>query len=56
MALKVGDVALVSPFGSTTPIWALLYGALIFKRETLGRRHVAVAVLVVLGGSLLVAR
>ena len=56
MALKAGDIAVVSPLSSIAPICALLYGALIFKRETLGTRHVAVAILVVIGGIMLVTR
>ena len=56
MALRAGDIAIVAPLSSIAPIWALLYGALIFKREVLGARHVGVAGLVVIGGILLVAR
>ena len=54
MALRAGDVTIVSPLSSVAPICALLYGALIFKREALGKRHVAVAILLVIGGILLV--
>lgn len=56
MALRAGDVTIVSPLSSVAPICALLYGALIFKRETLDTRHVAVAILVVIGAILLVTR
>jgi drug/metabolite transporter (DMT)-like permease len=56
MALRVGDVTVVATLSSIAPVWALLYGALMFRRETLGARHVAVAVLVVVGGILLVSR
>ena len=56
MALRAGDVAIVSPLSSIAPICALIYGVLVFRREKLGTRHVAVAVLVVIGGILLVTR
>ena len=55
-AIKVGGVTLTAPLASTAPLWALLFGALIFRREALGHRHVLVAVMVVIGAVLIITR
>lgn len=55
-AIKVGGVTLTAPLASTTPLWALLFGALIFRRETLGYQHILVAILVVIGAVLIITR
>lgn len=55
-ALKIGDVVIAASLSSTAPLWGLFYGAVIFKREVLGLRHLVVAALVVSGGALLVTR
>ena len=55
-AIKVGGVTLTAPLASTTPLWALLFGALVFRRETLGYQHIVVAVLVVIGAALIITR
>lgn len=56
LALQKGTVTLVSPLAATSPLWALLFGALVFKREQLGLKHLGVAVLIVLGGALILLR
>lgn len=53
-ALSRGDVTIVAPLASTVPLWALLFGALVFKRETLRPRNYLIAMLVVAGAILLV--
>ena len=55
-ALAIGRVVVVTPIISTAPLFGLLYGALIFKREVLGWRHLLAGVLVVVGGALIVSR
>jgi len=55
-AIKVGGVTLTAPLASTTPLWTLLFGALIFRRESLGFQHIVVAVLVVIGAALIITR
>ena len=55
-AISRGDVTVAAPFASTTPLWALVFGALFFRHERLGPRHGAVAILVVLGAVLIVTR
>lgn len=54
-AIGLGAVTLVAPLASTAPLWTLALGALIFRNEALGRRHLAVALLVFLGTALVVA-
>jgi drug/metabolite transporter (DMT)-like permease len=48
-ALGLGALMLVSPLLATTPIWTLLLGVTLFRSETLGWRHLWVALLVVVG-------
>lgn len=55
-ALKFGDVVIAAALSSTAPLWALFYGAVVFRREILGARHLMVAALVVAGGALVVTR
>ncbi|MEL7344540.1 MAG: DMT family transporter [Pseudomonadota bacterium] len=55
-ALDSGDVVIATPIIAIAPLCGLLYGAYIFRSETLGRRHVLTASLVVVGGILLVTR
>ena len=55
-AVYLGGVTLAAPLVATSPIWALLFGYLIFKNETLGYRHIFVAGLVVIGSILIVIR
>lgn len=54
-ALGLGTVSLVSPLASTVPLWVLLMGAFVFRNETLGRKHLLVAVLMVTGSVLIVS-
>ncbi|MAM60773.1 DMT family transporter [Maritimibacter sp. UBA3975] len=56
MALSRGTVTLVSPLAATTPLWTLAFGALLFKREQLGLKHLAIALMVVIGAALIVTR
>ena len=52
-AISLGEVLLVAPIASLVPLWALAFNVLIFRVETVGLRHLGVAVLVVLGVSLI---
>lgn len=53
-ALGAGRVTLAAPLASTTPLWALFFGAAVFRTERVTLRHLAVAALVVAGASLIV--
>lgn len=53
-ALSRGDVTVVAPLAATTPLWALLFGVAIFRRETLRPRNYLIAALVVTGAIILV--
>jgi len=55
-AMKLGGVSLAAPLAATAPLWALMFGYFIFKNETLTRRHLLVALMVVLGSVLIVTR
>jgi drug/metabolite transporter (DMT)-like permease len=55
-ALSSGDVTVVAPLAAASPLWALLMGWLVFRSERLTWHHLAVAVLVVAGGMLVIAR
>ncbi|MZR12648.1 EamA family transporter [Maritimibacter sp. DP07] len=55
-ALSLGALTLVSPLSGTVPLWALAFGAIIFRRETLGLKHLAIALCVVIGGALILTR
>ncbi|MEM9106758.1 MAG: DMT family transporter [Pseudomonadota bacterium] len=55
-AIKLGGVTLTAPLASTAPLWALFFGALIFRREALGLQHIVVACMVVLGAMLIITR
>ena len=56
MALLLGDVVIAAPLASTTPFWALVFGALIFRREQLKPHHVFISMLTCAGAILLVTR
>ncbi|MEM1315327.1 MAG: DMT family transporter [Pseudomonadota bacterium] len=53
-ALGAGEVVVAAPLASTTPLWALLFAALVFRVERISARHVAVAALVVAGAAMIV--
>ena len=53
-AIYLGGVVLAAPLAATAPIWALLFGFLIFKNEKLGLQQFIVAMFVVLGSILIV--
>lgn len=55
-AIRLGDIILVAPLISTTPLWTLLLGVVFFRRERFGRRDALMATLVVLGAVLIVTR
>jgi len=56
MALEVGDVVVVAPLAATTPLWALAYGVLFFRKEKLVTHHVYMVLLVVVGAVLIATR
>ncbi|MEC7764077.1 MAG: DMT family transporter [Pseudomonadota bacterium] len=56
VALTLGTLTLVSPLAGTVPLWALTLGLLVFKRETLKPKHFVIALLIVVGGALIVTR
>lgn len=53
-ALGLGAVTVVAPVAATTPLWTLLFGAVIFRREALTLRHLLITALVFAGAVLLV--
>ena len=55
-AVYLGGVTLAAPLVATSPIWALLFGYVIFRNEALGPRHLFVSSLVVIGSILIVLR
>ncbi|WP_238367350.1 DMT family transporter [Mesobacterium pallidum] len=55
-ALGQGAVVSIAPLTSTAPLWSLAFGALLFRREALGLRHLVLALLVVAGGTLILTR
>jgi DME family drug/metabolite transporter len=56
IAINMGDVVVAAPLASTTPLWALVFGALFFQREQVGARHLLIACLVIVGAVLIVTR
>ncbi len=56
MSINMGDVVVAASLASTTPLWALAFGAFLFHRERLGTRHALVALFVVAGAVLIVTR
>ncbi len=56
VSISHGAVSLAAPLSSTTPLWTLLLGVLFFRNETLTWRHLVMALLVVLGVTLIVTR
>lgn len=55
-AINLGDIVVVAPLVATTPLWAFLFGVVIFDHEQLGIREAAVAALVVIGSILIIAK
>lgn len=55
-AISMGDVVVVAPLTSAVPLWTLLLGWLVFKREVLGLRQFIMATLIVFGTILIVIR
>ncbi len=55
-ALSNGQVTLAAPLASATPLWVLLFSVLFFRGERVSRGQLLIALLVVAGGALLVAR
>jgi DME family drug/metabolite transporter len=56
LGIAAGSLSLVSPLAATAPLFSLAFGAFVFRREVLGRRHLVVAILVVVGGALILVR
>lgn len=55
-ALRDGDVVVAAPLAATAPLWALVWGALVFRGERLTLRHLGVAALATAGAALIVSR
>jgi len=55
-AIQLGDVTVAAPLASTTPLWALFFGIVMFRHERLGLHHAIIALLVVSGAVLIVTR
>lgn len=55
-AIGMGQVTVAAPLASTAPLFALLFGAFLFKREVLGWRHLLIASMAVGGAMLIVTR
>jgi DME family drug/metabolite transporter len=55
-AIGMGQVTVAAPLASTAPLFALLFGALVFRREVLGWRHLVIALMAVGGAMLIVTR
>lgn len=53
-ALSSGNVTVIAPLASTAPLWALLFGALLFRNEVLRPKNYLISALVVAGAVLLV--
>ena len=52
-AMMTGSLTLVSPVAATTPLFALLFGAVLFRLERLTWRHLWIGLLSVAGGILI---
>lgn len=53
-ALGAGEVVVAAPLASTTPLWALLFAAVVFRVERISGRHLLVALFVVSGAAMIV--
>ena len=56
LAVSHGDVSIVTPLMMASPVFALGFGAYVFKREIIGRNHVVLVAAVVTGSVLIVMR
>ena len=56
IALSIGSVIVVSPLIATTPVFTLLLGYLVFRRETITWPTVAAIVLIFAGCVLIILR
>jgi len=56
VGIYLGGVTLSAPMIATAPLWALLFGVLIFKRERLEKRHAFIGLIVTIGAMLIVSR
>lgn len=56
LALAGGALSVVSPLAGTVPLWALALGVFVFRRETLAWKHLWIALLLVIGGALILSR
>jgi drug/metabolite transporter (DMT)-like permease len=54
-AISGGEVTTAAPLVSTTPLWALVLGLLVFRHESLRPWHGVVALLVAAGAALIVS-
>ena len=56
ISIHLGSVSLAAPLSSTTPLWTLVLGLAFFRVERLTHRHLIMALLVVIGVTLVVTR
>ena len=56
LAISIGDIVVASPFTSTVPLWTLVFGYFIFRREQLTRWHLLIAAVICFGSVLLITR
>ena len=56
IALNIGSVIVVSPLIATTPVFTLLLGYMVFRREVITWPNVAAIVLIIIGCVLIVFR
>lgn len=55
-AISQGSISVAAPLATTAPLWTLLFGDLVFRKEQLSMRLVLVSMLVVFGAILIVIR
>ncbi len=53
-AIQSGSLLIAAPLASTAPLWALAFGAFIFRNEDLRRKHLIIAILVIVGAILII--
>ncbi|MEZ5653143.1 MAG: EamA family transporter [Burkholderiaceae bacterium] len=56
LAVSRGDVSIVTPLMMASPVFALGFGAYVFKREVIGLNHVVLVAAIVTGSVLIVTR
>ncbi len=56
LAVSYGDVSIVTPLMMASPVFALAFGAFVFKREVIGVNHVILVAAIVAGSVMIVMR